>query len=85
MFPNPNMMIMKTESKQQQSSCESPSSNKSERYKAFIRDMQNEMQTNNDQNDDDQNVTKQQNNQTICVKLKQPRYKGTGKPVKNIK
>lgn len=72
---------------QQQSSCDSTLMNKSERYKAFIRDMQNEMQLQTSSSGDGRNnksfsspiTTIDQQQQTICVKVKQPRFKGTGK------
>ena len=72
---------------QQQSSCDSTLMNKSERYKAFIRDMQNEMQLQTSSSGDGRNnksfsspiTTIDNQQQTICVKVKQPRFKGTGK------
>ncbi|XP_075586625.1 uncharacterized protein LOC124489911 isoform X11 [Dermatophagoides farinae] len=72
---------------QQQPSCESSSiQHRSERYKAFIRDMQNEMQihsggdiNNNNNNNNNNNGDRRSMfaNQSICVKVKQPRFKGT--------
>nr|XP_027198157.1 ras guanine nucleotide exchange factor R-like isoform X3 [Dermatophagoides pteronyssinus] len=70
---------------QQQSSCDSTLMNKSERYKAFIRDMQNEMQLQTSSSGDGRNnksfsspiTTIDNQQQTICVKVKQPRFKGT--------